>query len=145
MDYIDELNYGDQPHSKSFQEFRHAIGNMDKDEAIHYLSAALCILEYELEGVDPSMQTKDSFYERSIKMSKDIHVPLRCYGADDNVCETIRANESCSGCGGCADGNNDFYIHCYDDFFTLEFVHKIGDLSIIRFSERIGYKDIKPE
>lgn len=55
MNYIDELNYGDQRHSKLFQEFRQAVGVMDDDEAIHYISAALCILEYELEGLDPSM------------------------------------------------------------------------------------------
>lgn len=75
--------------------------------------------------------------------TKDIHVPLRCYGGDDNLCDILRDRE-CSECYGCADGNNDFYIHCYDDFFTLEFTHKIGDVQIIRFSERIDYKDILP-
>lgn len=76
------------------------------------------------------------------KFIKSVPVLLRCYGADDNLCEFVREKE-CGGCGGCANGNNDFEISCYDDFFTISFVHKIGDVVIERFSERIDYEDIK--
>lgn len=73
---------------------------------------------------------------------KKMIIPVRCYGANDNLCDKIM-NHECSECNGCAEGNQYFEINEYDEFFTVNFYHKIGDIEIIRCSERIDKKTFK--
>jgi hypothetical protein len=65
-----------------------------------------------------------------------MRIPLRCTGADDNLCEKI-TNNDCKNCDGCSSDNEYFEVNEYDDFFTITYYKKIGDLEIIRCSERI--------
>ena len=69
-------------------------------------------------------------------------INLRSSGTDDNVCEVIQSS-ICDNCGGCSEQNNHFSINDFGDYFTVSYYHKIGDLVIERYSERIDKTTLK--
>lgn len=69
-------------------------------------------------------------------------IQLRCYGANDNLCDKYISNY-CEECNGCAEGNEYFEIMDLGDCFTISYHHKTNDLVIERFSERIDKNTLK--
>lgn len=62
-------------------------------------------------------------------------IEVRTTSADDNVCEKIKQG-NCEDCNGCSEKNNIFTMTIIDNGkIQLEYMHKIGGLTINPISE----------